>query len=114
MGMGQPALLYLVPCTLGVLIFQSRRDGRLTELWNGPPQLATTYYAPLSSPSSSSSTSSSSSSSAPSSSARGGGALGGRESPSSFGHMGAPNQTAGLEEEEDTHLLGTFPNLVDV
>ena len=39
MDMGQPALLYLVPCTLGVLLLKARRDGTLMDLWNGPPSL---------------------------------------------------------------------------
>jgi Signal peptide peptidase len=37
--MGQPALLYLVPCTLGLLSFVSYADGTLRELWRGPPSL---------------------------------------------------------------------------
>merc|ERR1719473_2172984 len=41
--MGQPALLYLVPCTLGALITQARRDDKLDELWAGPPELAVSY-----------------------------------------------------------------------
>jgi len=40
MQMGQPALLYLVPCTLGVLCIAAKRDGVLTSLWNGPPSLS--------------------------------------------------------------------------
>jgi hypothetical protein len=43
MDMGQPALLYLVPCTLGALITQARRDDKLDELWAGPPELAVSY-----------------------------------------------------------------------
>jgi hypothetical protein len=38
-SMGQPALLYLVPCTLGLLSFVSYADGTLRELWRGPPSL---------------------------------------------------------------------------
>mmetsp|Transcript_73466 Transcript_73466/g.209005 ORF Transcript_73466/g.209005 Transcript_73466/m.209005 type:complete len:446 (-) Transcript_73466:211-1548(-) len=39
MEMGQPALLYLVPCTLGILTLKARREGTLHDLWNGPPSL---------------------------------------------------------------------------
>ena len=39
MQMGQPALLYLVPCTLGVLTIVAHHNGVLTQLWNGPPSL---------------------------------------------------------------------------
>jgi len=39
MEMGQPALLYLVPCTLGILTLKARREGTLKDLWNGPPSL---------------------------------------------------------------------------
>eukprot|EP00640_Fibrocapsa_japonica_P000613 CAMPEP_0113934592 /NCGR_PEP_ID=MMETSP1339-20121228/1905_1 /TAXON_ID=94617 /ORGANISM="Fibrocapsa japonica" /LENGTH=642 /DNA_ID=CAMNT_0000936457 /DNA_START=48 /DNA_END=1976 /DNA_ORIENTATION=+ /assembly_acc=CAM_ASM_000762 len=35
MQMGQPALLYLVPCTLGVLIIKAHTEGCLEELWYG-------------------------------------------------------------------------------
>lgn len=40
MQMGQPALLYLVPCTLGVLSAVAYRDGTLQQLWDGPPSLS--------------------------------------------------------------------------
>ncbi|CAN0017698.1 unnamed protein product [Scytosiphon promiscuus] len=40
MAMGQPALLYLVPCTLGLFIFLSYNDGTLQTMWNGPPSLS--------------------------------------------------------------------------
>lgn len=39
-GSGQPALMYLVPCTLGFLCVVSYRRGILTKLWLGPPELA--------------------------------------------------------------------------
>lgn len=39
MNTGQPALLYLVPCTLGVLSFKAWREGTLHDLWHGPPSL---------------------------------------------------------------------------
>lgn len=39
-GDGQPALMYLVPCTLGFLCIVSYRRGILTKLWLGPPELA--------------------------------------------------------------------------
>ncbi|KAG5180775.1 putative growth-on protein GRO10 [Tribonema minus] len=39
-GLGQPALLYLVPCTLGLMSFIAWADGTLPELWRGPPALA--------------------------------------------------------------------------
>jgi len=35
-GMGQPALLYLVPCTLGVLVAKTRLDGSFPRMWNAP------------------------------------------------------------------------------
>jgi len=35
-GHGQPALLYLVPCTLGPVFLVAWRRGHLTELWEGP------------------------------------------------------------------------------
>lgn len=40
MAMGQPALLYLVPCTLGLFIFLSYNDGTLRSMWDGPPSLS--------------------------------------------------------------------------
>eukprot|EP00538_Stauroneis_constricta_P006271 CAMPEP_0119549340 /NCGR_PEP_ID=MMETSP1352-20130426/3067_1 /TAXON_ID=265584 /ORGANISM="Stauroneis constricta, Strain CCMP1120" /LENGTH=771 /DNA_ID=CAMNT_0007594873 /DNA_START=163 /DNA_END=2478 /DNA_ORIENTATION=- len=36
MQMGQPALLYLVPCTLGTMAFMGWRRGELKDLWEGP------------------------------------------------------------------------------
>lgn len=39
MEMGQPALLYLVPCCLGTLCFIGWRRNDLRELWNGPKAL---------------------------------------------------------------------------
>jgi signal peptide peptidase-like protein 2B len=35
-GLGQPALLYLVPCTLGPLCCLGWRDGTFKALWKGP------------------------------------------------------------------------------
>mmetsp|Transcript_72006 Transcript_72006/g.161662 ORF Transcript_72006/g.161662 Transcript_72006/m.161662 type:complete len:124 (+) Transcript_72006:3-374(+) len=37
MQMGQPALLYLVPCTLGTTLSLAKRRGELSCLWNGTP-----------------------------------------------------------------------------
>lgn len=36
----QPALLYLVPCTLGLFVFLSYNDGTLRSMWDGPPSLS--------------------------------------------------------------------------
>ena len=36
MEMGQPALLYLVPCTLGTMTFLGWRRHELRSLWDGP------------------------------------------------------------------------------
>lgn len=36
---GQPALMYLVPCTLGPLSLLAWRRGILAKLWTGPPEL---------------------------------------------------------------------------
>mmetsp|Transcript_34482 Transcript_34482/g.101334 ORF Transcript_34482/g.101334 Transcript_34482/m.101334 type:complete len:967 (+) Transcript_34482:220-3120(+) len=36
MQMGQPALLYLVPCCLGTMTFLGWKKGELKELWDGP------------------------------------------------------------------------------
>ncbi len=36
MNYGQPALLYIVPCTLGSLILVGHFDGNLKALWDGP------------------------------------------------------------------------------
>jgi len=40
MQMGQPALLYLVPCCLGTMVFLGWQRGELNELWNTPKVLA--------------------------------------------------------------------------
>ncbi|GMF48630.1 unnamed protein product [Phytophthora fragariaefolia] len=40
---GQPALMYLVPCTLGVLAIAGWRRGILNKLWEGPPELIPGY-----------------------------------------------------------------------
>jgi hypothetical protein len=50
MEMGQPALLYLVPCTLGVFAAVSYREGTLKDMWNGPPSLNDSRPAPSSGP----------------------------------------------------------------
>ena len=39
MEMGQPALLYLVPCTLGSFCVKAHREGELAMMWRGPPSL---------------------------------------------------------------------------
>lgn len=39
MQMGQPALLYLVPCCLGTMSFLGWKKGELKELWDGPNAL---------------------------------------------------------------------------
>lgn len=36
MDMGQPALLYLVPCTLGTMAYKGWKRNELSSLWNGP------------------------------------------------------------------------------
>jgi len=36
MQMGQPALLYLVPCCLGTISFLGWKKGEMKELWDGP------------------------------------------------------------------------------
>eukprot|EP00584_Thalassiosira_punctigera_P008354 CAMPEP_0172528300 /NCGR_PEP_ID=MMETSP1067-20121228/2733_1 /TAXON_ID=265564 ORGANISM="Thalassiosira punctigera, Strain Tpunct2005C2" /NCGR_SAMPLE_ID=MMETSP1067 /ASSEMBLY_ACC=CAM_ASM_000444 /LENGTH=938 /DNA_ID=CAMNT_0013312187 /DNA_START=96 /DNA_END=2912 /DNA_ORIENTATION=+ len=36
MEMGQPALLYLVPCCLGTMMYMGHRAGELNDLWEGP------------------------------------------------------------------------------
>jgi hypothetical protein len=41
MNMGQPALLYLVPCTLGTMSFLGWRRQELRQLWEGPRVLKT-------------------------------------------------------------------------
>ena len=40
MNMGQPALLYLVPCTLGTMAFMGWRRHELVGLWEGPRVIA--------------------------------------------------------------------------
>ncbi|CAH0489103.1 unnamed protein product [Peronospora farinosa] len=42
-GIDQPALMYLVPCTLGVLVIVGWRRGILSKLWFGPPELIPGY-----------------------------------------------------------------------
>ncbi|ETM46102.1 hypothetical protein L914_08959 [Phytophthora nicotianae] len=42
-GSGQPALMYLVPCTLGLLAIVGWRRGILNKLWEGPPELIPGY-----------------------------------------------------------------------
>mmetsp|Transcript_1721 Transcript_1721/g.2312 ORF Transcript_1721/g.2312 Transcript_1721/m.2312 type:complete len:83 (+) Transcript_1721:1-249(+) len=39
--MGQPALLYLVPCCLGCMCFLGWRRQELTGLWEGPKVIRT-------------------------------------------------------------------------
>jgi hypothetical protein len=39
MDMGQPALFYLVPCTLGTIWYLGRKKNELHALWNGPKVL---------------------------------------------------------------------------
>ncbi|XP_039016424.1 signal peptide peptidase-like 3 [Hibiscus syriacus] len=41
-GHGQPALLYLVPCTLGVMVILGLVRGELNELWNYSPESPST------------------------------------------------------------------------
>ncbi|KAK8488316.1 hypothetical protein V6N11_068443 [Hibiscus sabdariffa] len=41
-GHGQPALLYLVPCTLGVMVILGLVRGELKELWNYSPESRST------------------------------------------------------------------------
>ena len=36
MEMGQPALLYLVPCCLGTMVYTGKKAGELADLWEGP------------------------------------------------------------------------------
>ncbi|GAB9474008.1 Signal peptide peptidase-like protein [Globisporangium polare] len=44
---GQPALMYLVPCTLGPLALIGWRRGILKKLWDGPPELQPGYNSGL-------------------------------------------------------------------
>ena len=46
MDMGQPALLYLVPCTLGAFCVKAKREGELAMMWEGPPSLTGVASAP--------------------------------------------------------------------
>eukprot|EP00638_Chattonella_subsalsa_P000540 CAMPEP_0117755468 /NCGR_PEP_ID=MMETSP0947-20121206/13472_1 /TAXON_ID=44440 /ORGANISM="Chattonella subsalsa, Strain CCMP2191" /LENGTH=562 /DNA_ID=CAMNT_0005574813 /DNA_START=348 /DNA_END=2036 /DNA_ORIENTATION=- len=39
MQMGQPALLYLVPLTLGVFLLRAKMEGKLKEMWEGPKHM---------------------------------------------------------------------------
>jgi len=39
MQMGQPALLYLVPCCLGIIVYLGWKRNELSELWNTPKVL---------------------------------------------------------------------------
>lgn len=41
MDMGQPALLYLVPCCLGTMMVLGNQRGEMSELWKGPRVLVT-------------------------------------------------------------------------
>lgn len=41
MNMGQPALLYLVPCTLGTMCVLGHQNHELKQLWDGPRILQT-------------------------------------------------------------------------
>ncbi len=36
MEMGQPALLYLVPCCLGTMVYMGHKAGELKDMWDGP------------------------------------------------------------------------------
>mmetsp|Transcript_14705 Transcript_14705/g.30404 ORF Transcript_14705/g.30404 Transcript_14705/m.30404 type:complete len:259 (+) Transcript_14705:1-777(+) len=44
MQMGQPALLYLVPCTLGTMTYKGWKRNELMSLWNGPKILKHADY----------------------------------------------------------------------
>ena len=41
MQMGQPALLYLVPCCLGTICYMGWRRNELNDLWHGPKVIRT-------------------------------------------------------------------------
>lgn len=41
MNMGQPALLYLVPCCVGTMAFMAWRRHELNSLWEGPKAIRT-------------------------------------------------------------------------
>ena len=45
MQKGQPALLYLVPCTLGVMVWMARGRQELQDLWHGPAALTPPYFS---------------------------------------------------------------------
>jgi len=45
MRQGQPALLYLVPCTLGVMLWLARGRKELDDLWRGPEALKPPYFS---------------------------------------------------------------------
>ena len=45
MQQGQPALLYLVPCTLGVMLWMARGRKELEDLWRGPTALTPPYFS---------------------------------------------------------------------
>lgn len=47
MKQGQPALMYIVPCTLGPLALLAWRRGILVKLWDGPPELQPGYNCGL-------------------------------------------------------------------
>lgn len=50
MNMGQPALLYLVPCCLGTMSFMAWRRNEFLSLWEGPKAIRTVdewLYGPL-------------------------------------------------------------------
>jgi Signal peptide peptidase len=50
MNMGQPALLYLVPCCLGTMSFMAWRRNEFSSLWEGPKAIRTVdelLYGPL-------------------------------------------------------------------
>jgi signal peptide peptidase-like protein 2B len=36
MQMGQPALLYLVPCCLGTFVYVAKKNGELDDVWDNP------------------------------------------------------------------------------
>ena len=46
MNMGQPALLYLVPCCLGTMSFMAWRRNELHSLWEGPKAIRTADEMP--------------------------------------------------------------------
>jgi hypothetical protein len=44
MQMGQPALLYLVPCVLGTMLFLAWQREEVADLWNGPKTIRNADY----------------------------------------------------------------------